>query len=323
MTGRARRVAAAFAILCLSGFAVYSSYVVLDHTDYYTGRTFRALSLENYQLALSGTAQFPYQWRMLGPWAVWLGSRVTGADPHAVDVVLKVAALAISAWALALFAASVLPPSGAVAAVGFYLLLSAAAYASQGYSIYHTSDYLMIAGWFWAVYFASRGRWGWVALVTFASAWAKETLLLSPLLMALHWRRGKVGLGPFALVAAAFAIPTVTLRVLYKVPVEQWAWWHMIVVNVPFLKWDRTAITLALRHNAKVLLFYNVGWWLSIRGALRIRDGFVRDLTLTLGLYLALAYIVVYIRELRHFLPLAIALIPLALREYLEPWSSR
>jgi hypothetical protein len=105
-------VAAAFAVLCLSGFAVYSSYVVLDHTDDYTGRTFRALSLENYQLALSGMAPFPYQWRMLGPWAVRLGSRVTGADPHAVDMAVKAIALAISVSALALFAASILSPSG-------------------------------------------------------------------------------------------------------------------------------------------------------------------------------------------------------------------
>jgi hypothetical protein len=136
--------------------------------------------------------------------------------------VLKVTTLALSAWALALFAASMLPPTGAAASVGLCLLLSTAAYASQGYSIYYTSDYLMIAGWFWAVYFASRGRWWLVALVTFASAWAKETLLLAPVLMALLWRRGEVGLAPAALVAIVFAVPILVLRTMYRAPVDQW-----------------------------------------------------------------------------------------------------
>jgi hypothetical protein len=54
MTAGSSRVVAALALLCLSGFAVYPSYVVLDHTDYVTGRTFRAVSLEDYQLALAG-----------------------------------------------------------------------------------------------------------------------------------------------------------------------------------------------------------------------------------------------------------------------------
>ena len=85
-----QRLLAAAAILCLSAFTVYPSFVVLDHTDPVTNRTFRAVSLEDYRLALAGKGPFPYQWRMLGNWAVAAGERLTGADPHAVDVVLTV-----------------------------------------------------------------------------------------------------------------------------------------------------------------------------------------------------------------------------------------
>jgi hypothetical protein len=63
---------------------------------------------------------------------------------------------------------------------GVYFALSAAAYASQGYSIYYTADYLMIAGWFWAVYFASKERWAAMAAVVLASAWAKRRCCSRP-----------------------------------------------------------------------------------------------------------------------------------------------
>jgi hypothetical protein len=48
----------------------------------------------------------------------------------------------------------------------------------------------------------------------------------------------------------------------------------------------------------------------------RLRDPFVTDLALTFARYLVLAYFVVYMRELRHMLPLAIAILPLAVSEY-------
>jgi hypothetical protein len=144
----ARYVVAGVALVCLAGFSVYTSYVSLDHTDYVTGRTFRAVSPK-----ITG-----WRWRVAAGFRIsgassvtgWFaaGERATGADPHAVDVITKVVALALSAWALALFAATLLPASGVLATVALYFGLSAGAYASQGYSIYYTGDYFMIAGWF-------------------------------------------------------------------------------------------------------------------------------------------------------------------------------
>ena len=233
------RVAAAVAILCLSAFSVYTSYVVLDHTDPVTNRTFRAVSLEDYRLAVAGHGPFPYQWRMLGNWTVAAGERLTGADPHAVDLVLKVTALALSAWALALFSVTLVSSPGVVAVLGLYFALSSAAYASQGYSIYYTADYFMIAGWFWAVYFASQQRWMATAIVVFLSAWAKETLLLAPLLLVMRWRRGRVSFAQLTMVGIAFAVPVAVLRLMYRAPLGEWAWWQTIRVNVPFLVWDR------------------------------------------------------------------------------------
>ena len=73
-----------------------------------------------------------------------------------------------------------------------------------------------------------------------------------------------------------------------------------------------------VRNNAKVLLFFNVGWWIGFRRAWRASDPFVRALAATGLIYLALAYVVVYIRELRHFLPLAILIIPFTLDRLIE-----
>jgi hypothetical protein len=55
-----------------------------------------------------------------------------------------------------------------------------------------------------------------------------------------------------------------------------------------------------------------VFWIWAARRALTIEDRFARHLAATAVVYLALAYPVIYIRELRHFLPLAIVVLPLA-----------
>ena len=311
------RVPIIIGLVCGAAFAVYPSFVQLDMTDPVTRRTFRAVSAEDYRLALDGRAPFPYQWRMLGPWVVRAGERATGADPHAIDAGVKVAALSLSAAALGLFAASIAGPALGCASVGFYLAASAGAFASQGYSIYYTSDYLMIAAWFWAVYAMARRKFAAAALIVFAGAWAKETMIVAPMCAALLWRRGGADARDLALIAAAFAIPTVALRLIYAAPLAAWAWWGSLYRNVPFLDPRPSALAIALRDNAKVLLFYNAGWWLAARGAWRSRNPMVRDLALTLLIYLALAYVVVYIRELRHMLPLAILVIPVALSELL------
>ena len=74
----------------------------------------------------------------------------------------------------------------------------------------------------------------------------------------------------------------------------------------------------------KVIAFYNIGWFLAASECWRARDPFVRDLAVTLALYLLLAYIVVYERELRHYLPFAIVVIPLTLRRLeTDFWRAR
>ena len=113
----------------------------------------------------------------------------------------------------------------------------------------------------------------------------------------------------------AFAIPTLTLRTIYPAPLAQWAWWDTFRLNVPFLVWDPVVIAKSLRDNLKVLLFFNVLLFFAWRGWTRRPDPFVVSLGMTLACYVVLAWMVVYIRELRHMLPFAILLIPLAVVE--------
>jgi hypothetical protein len=113
----------------------------------------------------------------------------------------------------------------------------------------------------------------------------------------------------------AFAIPTLTLRTIYPAPLSQWAWWDTFKLNVPFLVWQGNVIAKALRDNLKVLLFLNVMWFWAWRAWRRTNDAFVVSLGLTLACYVVLAWMVVYIRELRHMLPFTILVIPLAVAE--------
>jgi hypothetical protein len=177
----------------------------------------------------------------------------------------------------------------------------------------------MIAAWFWAVLAMWRREWSAAAAATFAGAWAKETLVIAPILAGLLWRRGRAPLRAPIVIGAAFAIPTIVLRVMYQAPLGDWAWWHSLRRNIPFADLDPAAIDFALRNNLKVLLFFNVGWWLGFRRAWLAHDRFIPALAVTGLVYLALAYVVVYIRELRHFLPLAIVIIPFTLDALLEP----
>lgn len=114
---------------------------------------------------------------------------------------------------------------------------------------------------------------------------------------------------------AAFAVPTLALRSMYPAPLAQWAWWDTFKMNVPFIVWDPVVIAKSLRDNLKVLLFFNVLLLLGWQAWRRTRDAFVVSLGLTLACYVVLAWMVVYIRELRHMLPFMILLIPLAVAE--------
>src|SRR5688500_10558149 len=115
--------------------------------------------------------------------------------------------------------------------------------------------------------------------------------------------------------ALAFAIPTAVLRMMYPAPISQWAWWDTFRLNVPFATLEGPAILKSLRENLKVLLFLNILWWWAIRAWRRIHDGYLTSLALTLGCYVILAWMVVYIRELRHMLPFTFFVIPLAVAE--------
>lgn len=113
----------------------------------------------------------------------------------------------------------------------------------------------------------------------------------------------------------AFAIPTAILRTMYPAPLAQWAWWDTFRLNVPFIVWDPTVIAKSLRDNLKVLLFFNLTLVWAWKAWRRNTDQFVVSLGLTLACYVVLAWMVVYIRELRHMLPFMILVIPLAVAE--------
>ena len=300
-------------VLCFAALTVYTQYVFLHTTDHVTGRPFRDASLDQYRDILAGQRPFPFQWRVAGPFIVRGFERATGADPHMIDVVVKTIALAGSAVTLIAFTALWASPLASLLAGAIYFALTAGAYSSEGYSIYYTNDFLMVLGWFAAVYLIARGRYFAAAAVTFLAVWAKETLVLAPILAGLAWWQRKASLGEWLAIAAAFLIPEVILRSIYPAPVEQWAWWSNLELNVPFLRMEN--LSIAVVDNLKLLLLFNVLWLLAGRTVVRTSNWLFRSLAAVGVLYLAMAYVVVYMRELRHFLPLAIVVIPLAVVE--------
>ena len=126
------------ALFALSALTVYSSFVTLAMS--LPNASVRPRSLENYRAALEGSAGFPYQWRMLGTWLVRGGELATGLAPHAVDAVIRTATLAASAAAILVFASEEFGAVEAAGAIGFYIALTAIAFASQPYDIYFTND---------------------------------------------------------------------------------------------------------------------------------------------------------------------------------------
>jgi hypothetical protein len=312
MTRVQQRVLLVAGVLSFSVLTVYTQYVFLHTTDHVTNRPFRDLSLDQYHEILDGRRPFPYQWRVAGPRLVRTGALLTGRDPHHVDVVLKVTALMISALLLLRFTARWTTRLGSVAAVALYFVLTAAAYAPEGYSIYYTNDYLAVMGWYAAVCLAAERRFGWLAAVVFATAWAKETIVLAPVLVTLAWWRGRATRGEWLLCAIAFLIPTAFLRLYYPARLAYWAWWGNVTLNIPFLRPQPRFVLAAMRDNLKLLISFNVLWILAYQTFKRTSHRDLRDLVYVGVLYLGLMYNVVMIRELRHFLPLAIIILPLS-----------
>jgi hypothetical protein len=302
-------------LLLFSGWSVYTRYVDLHALDLVTRMPFADLSMQQYNDTLAGTRTFPYQWRVLAFWMVRAGTVIVPVDPHVIDIAIKTLALAASTALLYAFAVTLISPLGAVLAASIYLLVTAAAFASEGYAIYFTNDYLAILSFFAGVVALRKRLWWAAILAAFAGAWAKETAMLIVFLAGFEALRKR---GPWWVAVAcgvAFAIPTLTLRTIYPAPLAQWAWWDTFKLNVPFLVWDPIVLTKSLRDNFKVLLFFNVMLFWAWRAWRRTSDAFVVSLGLTLACYVVLAWMVVYIRELRHMLPFTILVIPLAVAE--------
>ncbi len=303
------------ALLLFSGWSVYTRYVDLHAFDLVTQMPFHDLSMQQYNDTLAGTRKFPYQWRVLGFWVAKAGTMIVPVDPHAIDVVVKTLSLAASAAMLYVFAATIVSPLGAVLSAVIYLFVTAAAFASEGYAIYFTNDYLAILSFFAGVVFLRKRIWWAAALAAFAGAWAKETAMLIVFLAGFEALRKRAPWSAVFACGIAFAIPTLALRAMYPAPISQWAWWDTFKLNVPFLVWQGNVIAKALRDNLKVLLFLNIMWLWAIRAFRRTQDAFVVSLGMTLACYVVLAWMVVYIRELRHMLPFTILVIPLAVAE--------
>jgi hypothetical protein len=312
---------AAFSIL-----VVYCTAWSLHTIDAGSGTVAANMSMSEYRDMLAGVAGFPYQWRMLGSYIVLLGERATGLPPHQVDLVVKTLCLIASTTMLFLFSRWYTSESGAYCVIGFYLLLTVAGFIGEQYRIYFTNDYVMVACWFAAVYCVRTDRYLTAGALTFVGAWAKETMLLVLVLLAFEAitsRRARVAL---VVTTIAFAVPQVVLRAIYPAPLVKWAWWDMVFANVPFLQRSMYEFSLTVKNNIKVALFYNVFWIWAARRVLTTADPFARHLGATAIVYLILAYPVIYIRELRHFLPLAIVVLPMAVnaieQRSASAWSS-
>lgn len=319
MTARAGLIAG---LLLFSGWSVYTRYFDLNAFDLATQMPFRDLSMMQYNDTLAGTRAFPYQWRVLAFWIVSAINSLTGLDPHVIDAAIKTLSLAASAAIVYLFAITITTSMGAVLSAVLYLFVTAAAFASEGYAIYFTNDYLAVLSWFAGALAVQRRLWWLAALAAFAGGWAKETPLLILFLVTFEALRKRAPWHAVILCAIAFAIPNIVLRTMYPAPISQWAWWDTFRLNVPFATLEATAITKALRENLKVILFLNVMWLWAWRAWRRRQEPFLTSLALTLGCYVILAWMVVYIRELRHMLPFTFFVIPLAVAE-LERYTSQ
>ena len=304
------------ALVLTSSWVVYTRYVDLRAFDPVQNQPYSALSIQQYRSTLAGSLSFPAQWRLLGFWMVDVFERLTGLDPHVIDAALKTVALAGTALVVFVFASADVSPLGAVLAAVLYLLAHAIAYAPEAYAIYHSNDYLLVLGWCVAAYALRGGRWPLAAAAIFVTAWAKESIVLAVALAGLEaWRR-RLPWSGFAACALAFAAPTLILRTLYVAPLSEWAWWSAnLEKNLPLYSQAPGALLTAVRNDLKPLLFVHVAGVVAARAWLRTRDPFTRSLGIVLLLYVCGGFATFMFRELRHFLPTLILVIPLAVAE--------
>jgi len=301
---------------CFALETIYCNYVFLYTQNVTTGLAHRQASLNFYLKTLSGTEGFPYQWRILASYLVWLGQSFTGLDPNIIDAGLKVVFLFLAALFLYWFSRFYLP-LGTAALIVFIFFIQTTVGLSEGYTIYTTNDMAFCAGWFCCVYLAHQRRFLPLALIVLVITLAREVTILTVFLVLLSWRRKNASLSDVLLTALSFAVPFVFLRLLYPAPVGDWAFWGYFSKNIPFLQSEMTEILNTLRYNFKALLLYNVLLITSIRYLWRRNDPFLLDLAVSGLLYIALIYWVGYVREVRLFLPLAILINPIGVKELL------
>ncbi len=109
-------------------------------------------------------------------------------------MVVKTVALSGSALVLIAFTALWASPLASLLAGAMYFALTAGAYSSEGYSIYYTNDFLMVLGWFAAVYAIAReaSTSGRRRSRSWPSGPRRRSLLV-PLLVGLAWWQRKAG----------------------------------------------------------------------------------------------------------------------------------
>ena len=214
-----------------------------------------------------------------------------------------------------MFSTTLVSALGAVLAAVLYLFVTAAAFGSEGYAIYFTNDYLAMLSWFAGVVALRRKHWWLAALAAFAGAWAKETAMLIVFLAGFEALRRRAPWSAAIACGIAFAIPTLD-------PADDVSRAARAMGVVGHLQAERAVPRVAMAgdregasrqpQGAAVPQRHVVWAWRAWR---RTQDAFVVSLGLTLACYVVLAWMVVYIRELRHMLPFTILVIPLAVAE--------
>jgi hypothetical protein len=142
---------------------------------------------------------------------------------------------------------------GALLTTAIYLLVTAAAFASEGYAIYFSNDYLLVAGWFAAVCACRRH----------GTRWPPHRGLVQRDNRHRRDPRGTRGVATSRAVERRGDVrdrirgADLVLRAMYQAPIQDWVWWHSVRLNVPFVVWSLPAFEIVLRNNLKVFLFLN------------------------------------------------------------------
>ena len=315
--------------LFFSALAVYCNYVFVYTTNDTINVSFREAALESYEWTLAGIESRPMQYRVMASYLIWVIESSTRMDPIVIDVMFKVLFLFLSVVPLHMISCRYLSPPGALAVVFLYLLEVVVGLTS-GYSVYYTNDIILLACLHWCILLAVRRQYLLCVLCLVVATLAREVSVVILVYLGMRVFRGKMRFSWFIVSLLAFLIPLTYLRLMYPAPVQDWAWWDMIFVNVPgfnligshFENVRHLDTVTVLRNNIKAFMLFNVLWILSIKNIWRYRDPFIVDIALTMLFYMGLVYAFGYIREPRLFLPCSVLILPTAMIE-LEKVANR